>query len=135
MSCIKCDSRTDANCARLTDQHLATSCGSISHGHVDSCVTYVADGILQRGCLSEMHVLEEDCRSRADLCEMCSGAGCNQRAIKSDVCLVCDAQVDADCKERLSENSTMSAECPLSLQPLGCYHFEDGGKYFEILRV
>lgn len=135
LNCVKCDSLTDPTCALVTDQHTATSCGLIAHGHVDACYTHVIDGVLRRGCLSERHAIEEDCSTRGNVCELCTGGNCNRRSVEVESCIQCDAELDPNCRGRLLANSTLKTDCPLSLHQLGCFHFDDGGEYIQIEEI
>lgn len=124
LSCIKCDSTNTPNCINLQLIESATQCNVIASGFTDSCYTHVANGTIQRGCMSEKIEFETVCQN-ADICETCSSSGCNTKEIESETCYECDSEEDANCRTELSP--TMQTTCPLSVRKMGCYQFDDGG--------
>lgn len=67
------------------------------------------------------------------LCSKCVGDGCNGKTIEDEYCVVCDSEIDSNCVSNLNE--TMQQICPTSATGMGCYRFDDGGKYFDNLFI
>lgn len=126
--CLKCDSISDPNCILLSSPWRAPNCLPIASGYEDSCYLHVAaNGTIRRGCVSEQQSeVETDCRD-ASICEKCTVNNCNAKVMDDEVCYECNSEVDGgDCQSNLGE--TMAKTCPLRVNKLGCYRYDDGGK-------
>lgn len=132
LSCVKCDSDNDASClAPSNDQRPIQVCQS----YEDKCFIHAHASRVIRGCLSEM--IEEnlmeligDCGT-SEQCEICNDQSlCNSKAVTAEICVAClienedgSIQEAANCLAKSSKQ--IERECPLSVRPLGCFHFED----------
>lgn len=95
----------------------------------DQCFTYFYNNVATRGCLSENENLQAPCEDEL-LCSKCVGDGCNGKTIEEETCIFCDSELDSNCVSNITE--TMQQTCPTSAGGMGCYRFDDGGKYMSI---
>lgn len=116
------------NCFSSNDLPAAVPCRYYRTN--DQCFTYLYNNVATRGCLSENAAIVDLCQNEL-LCAKCTGTGCNARSIQDESCVVCDSEVDGNCATSL--NDTMRQVCPTSAGGMGCFRFDDGGKYFLIL--
>lgn len=126
-SCRTCNSTTNVNCIRSPGSFQSMLC----RGYTDQCYVHVENNIVTRGCLAQSSLPEtqrETCLSdRNEMCQTCNNANnCNNRIVDGEFCLTCDANTDPTC--RTNANYTVRTQCPLSVNPVGCYLFNDGGK-------
>ncbi|XP_055308419.1 uncharacterized protein LOC129572481 [Sitodiplosis mosellana] len=131
--CKTCSSRNDEYC--ISKPWMASE--RICPNYMDQCYVHVKKGIVQRNCIGEFFVTTlgecinsvEDC-TKSEYCLPCTGYKCNGNAITPEVCIVCDSHQNATCKSiSMYQEQFFTQECPLSVEPQGCYHFvskEDG---------
>lgn len=120
ITCHKC---VGTNCSTANELPVALPCQRYRAD--DQCFTYFYNNVATRGCLSENENLATICLNET-LCSKCAGSGCNGKSIEDEQCIVCDSEVDSNCRSNLNE--TMQQVCPVSAAGMGCYRFDDGGK-------
>lgn len=127
--CISCTSDTSSQCIRSPQSFPLKKCRK----YTDECIVHVANDTVIRGCLDAYHNsdnIEKDCKD-GDICEKCSNSnGCNNKVVDGEFCIHCDSEIDFNCKNNV--NVTMHRQCKLSVQQLGCYLYNDGGKQYII---
>lgn len=123
-SCRACNSTNSVNCIRSPNTFVAVLCDD----YLDECYTHVENNVVTRGCLATTTPAVQDrCGSNGELCETCSnGPSCNNRIVDGEFCIECRSELDPNCRTAL--NHTMREQCPLSVNPRGCYFFDDGGE-------
>lgn len=124
--CRVCNSTDNVNCIRSPGSFATVTC----QNYQDECFVHVENNIVTRGCLAETvsTPIQTDCQRNNDYCEKCSiASNCNNKIIDGEFCLTCNTETDPNCRANL--NFTMRTQCPLSVNPRGCYLFNDGGKY------
>lgn len=77
LTCLRCDSSSDADCASSPASSYASYCRTYSEG--DACVTSLSKGRTRRGCQSELNCDE----SQPGSCRVCSGTDCNSVDLQS----------------------------------------------------
>lgn len=118
--CYACNSIIDGeyciNSSKLTYKNICNS-------HTGHCYTQVRDGVVERGCVGDEIVPNENiCSKNPDTCESCSDDICNKEPIKPTICFACNSTIDKTCANYPS--FSMSVECPItSIHPQKCYHF------------
>lgn len=122
---IKCHKCTGSNCHQSNDLTDAVPCQNYEVD--DQCFTYVSNDVVTRGCLSEHEDLQTTCDDELH-CSKCVGDGCNGKTLEDEYCIVCDSTIDTNCVSNLNE--TMQELCPPSVVGMGCFRFDDGGKFF-----
>lgn len=125
IQCIKCTSELNLNCISLATEIVGDQCQSDN----DACFTHIRNNIVTRGCLKEVPSVEEDCKNK-DLCNICNGENCNSEPVETETCYECDSEINTNCTELL--DATMSKVCPLALAKMGCYRYDDGGKFSNL---
>lgn len=128
LECRVCDSNVDGpNCIRYAYAMASKPCRVYN----DECYVHVDQDQVIRGCLSDQTIdtdiikFREKCAPNSEWCEICAEDNCNRRRVDGEFCLACDSSDDPNC--RLNANYTMRSQCPLSLNPAGCFRFEDYG--------
>lgn len=124
LTCHKC---SGPEC--LTSNDLSTPVPCEKYRTDDVCITHYDNDVATRGCLSEYDNLVTACQDETQ-CGKCATNGCNGKTIEEEQCIVCDSQVDGNCVSNL--NATMQQVCPMSAAGMGCYRFDDGGKFLVI---
>lgn len=118
--CHFCNSSESVDCIRAVNWTLTKTCKSYS----DECFVHVENDIVTRGCLRE-DMDPSNCKS-SDTCTRCSnGANCNQKIVDGEFCLTCSSETDPRCRDNTT--ISMRTQCPLAVDSLGCYRFEDNG--------
>lgn len=81
---------------------------------------------LRRGCVGDDLVpSQEICTNNLQACIACSiGDKCNNKNFNNERCIKTEYAVN---NPIIGSNEQSSVECPISLDPLGCYHFERNG--------
>lgn len=135
-SCRTCNSTQNVNCIRSSGAVSSVQCRK----YTDQCYVHVDNNVVTRGCLavSPLDDAERTVCTSGDNenCQTCNGnSNCNNQLVDGEFCITCDSKFDANCHS--STNFTMRKQCPLSVKPMGCYLFNDGGMCFYkiILRV
>lgn len=126
-SCRTCNSTQTVNCIRSSGAVPTVQCAK----YTDECYVNVDNDVVTRGCLAASTLTEEArtvCSEGSDeSCQTCGGtSNCNNQLIDGEFCISCDAEVDENC--RTNANFTLRKQCPLSVHPVGCFLFTDGGK-------
>lgn len=125
-TCRVCDSTTTVNCIRSPSSVATQTC----RNYLDSCFVHVENNIVTRGCVSDQPAaIQTECASSSsDLCETCvaSSGNCNNKIIDSEFCMECE-----NCRTNL--NHTTRIQCNLGVRQLGCYLFDDGGRFSETI--
>lgn len=92
----------------------------------DECYVHVANGTIQRGCTSDLiegknHEINFMSECQNERCKTCAGKqNCNDIEIKSEHCIVCQGAENC----AFYPLKDMEQECPLSVQPMGCYLYK-----------
>lgn len=117
--CIYCNSDEDGENCKTKAWRIDRK---ICKHYMDECFTYVNDGVVTRGCLSEFSSDKENCTNK-DTCRRCSnGSGCNAVPIEIESCISCDSNNDSNCKSSVTlENTEICPQKTINL--LGCFHF------------
>ncbi|XP_055309662.1 uncharacterized protein LOC129573299 [Sitodiplosis mosellana] len=102
--------------------------------HNDACFILINHGkkTVIKGCLSEyaeennlpINFLSET--YNRPLYSVCSESLCNDQTIRATNCISCDSRYDRDCRRpfSLAWRNYAFFECPIEMNPSGCYHFE-----------
>lgn len=118
--CYSCDSYDNEDCV----QNLNVSSHQCKD-YNDKCFTLVEYDQVIRGCLKEHPEVQNICSEQPSLCNTCDGDDCNSEVVREDIyCYDCDSVTDSNCRDAL--NDTMLTICPLSVNNVGCYHYDDG---------
>ncbi|KAJ6648787.1 hypothetical protein Bhyg_04018 [Pseudolycoriella hygida] len=119
--CKVCNSSQNVDCIRSTHYINSVTC----RDYLDECFVHVQGNITTRGCLKQTPSLTTECQNR-DICQVCDDRDdCNDKIVDGEFCITCDSQVDPNCRNNL--NVTMRTQCSLSVEPMGCYLYDDGG--------
>ncbi|XP_049538956.1 protein psiR-like [Anopheles darlingi] len=113
-TCYHCSSSTD-ECDQL--EGTGTECGRRS----DRCYTRVTDGVLIRGCLSEMDSEEECLSAPASQCVVCNDNDCNQQ--RWNACYQCSNTTNSDCADEQKNQS----------EPAYCSRYDANGECYVSL--
>lgn len=106
----------------------------VCNSYDDECYVHVDDDVVIRGCVSEQTIdtdimkFREKCKVDNESCEICGEDNCNRRMVDGEFCLACHSEMDPNC--RLYPNNTMHTQCPLTLNPMGCYRKNNLQKLF-----
>lgn len=125
-TCHACTSNDTVNCIR----NPGTLPAKVCKNYLDSCFAHVADDVVTRGCLLEQKSTDlidynKDCLNK-DICEVCTnGTSCNDKVVDGEFCLTCTTETDPQCHSNTT--IAMRKQCPLAVNKLGCYRFEDNG--------
>lgn len=103
-------------------------CNSIN---TRSCYIYLSGDnsqkILRRGCVDpqDPYVNSQGACINPDLCVVCSNADkCNSKELRKERCINAEYTIN---NSIVTPSESSSVDCPISLDPLGCYHFERSG--------
>lgn len=142
-----CESNSD-NCKKCT----GNACNSRSHfqtcltnskynqtnsklctEYSDECFLRVSGDSVQRGCMNDLLKIDAtetlpDCNKYTN-CEKCSGtSNCNDRQIEMEYCVECSTRGEIATWGCIQfPNDAMSKRCPLNLNKMGCYLWNDIG--------
>lgn len=124
-TCHVCNSTASVKCIRAPSQFPVVTC----RDYLDECFTRVKNDVVDRGCLRQAAATNEelikDCAD-SDVCATCvNDERCNRKVVDGEFCLTCDSNVDPSCRTNVT--SAMRTQCPLSVNQMGCYRFEDEG--------
>lgn len=118
--CRVCSSSDTVNCIRTVNWTETKTCKN----YLDECFVHVEKDVVTRGCLNED--LDADNCLGSDVCAKCSDtANCNNGIVDGEFCLTCNSETDPQCRDNTT--ISMRTQCPLAVDTLGCYRFEDNG--------
>lgn len=123
-----CNAKSDFQRCLTGDCIDSKQCGSseICESYFDECFTYVESNVVERGCLGSANGSESLWCDKVDDCKKCSGqSDCNDQAIFSEYCIVCDSRNQSNCADAPSTSD--SEKCSLAVTPLGCFLEIDEG--------
>lgn len=121
--CKQCSSVTDVDCFRGPRWVHSVTCPD----YLDTCFLHVQNNTATRGCLGNATepAVGVDCADGdGERCAVCRGADCNDQLLDGEFCLHCDSATDPRCGQ--APDWTMRKQCDLSVQPRGCYRYDDG---------
>lgn len=119
LSCVTCNSATNANCATEVNGTLSTRCGNTLLGRSTECYTYTDGATTIRGCTNDV---VSPCNTPTPNCLTCRATNCNVE----DYCLVCSTAQDENC--RANTRSLVPQSCARNGAQKGCYRRELPGK-------
>lgn len=101
ISCIKCSSANDTNCARAKLE--PTECAQED----DQCFFRIFNDNLIRGCYADLNAIEQaSCDSNGGMCVKCQQSGCNNAYWPR--CHTCVENADVGCEDEQSDSSKAS---------------------------
>lgn len=101
ISCIKCSSANDTNCARAKLE--PTDCAQED----DQCFFRIFNDNLIRGCYADLNAIEQaSCDSNGGMCVKCQQSGCNNAYWPR--CHTCVENADVGCEDEQSDSSKAS---------------------------
>lgn len=125
-NCLKCDSSIDSvEC--IYQPNYTKMCIS----NTRNCYIHLSEvnsqKVLRRGCVDpqDPNVNNQLACTNPDICVVCvNGNKCNSKELRKERCINAEYTINSP---MITPSESSSVECPTSLDPLGCYHFERSG--------